>query len=162
MRANAWDGFDWPILDRKNCSFVRAGQSRYFDLAGAYAVDLKEGKVGQRISNQSYCRQADDYALIADCVAGQAVMVKLSRSFVYQLPRGFREREGYVFQDTPNARSFHWVPNGDVSTVSAAASTRGYEVTPASDFLSQMRSRNRFDAFCGCKHYYPDSAGAKQ
>ena len=141
-------------------SFVEAGETYVDEIEGAPIVDLGDARVGQRLYFHGGC-SIYQKLLFVDCRAPDAVMI--DGIFVQsEEPRiaGFISTSISAIQAPKGALDWNKVEN--VDDVLAVSRANGYHVTRnVPEFVMQMKWRNRFDPFNGCKIHYPDSAGAR-
>jgi len=151
---------DWrdpPISVRSDCSFSDAGQG-YFDFfVGSEARDLGNGVVHQTYSQTGQCPGTSETLVVVDCTTGEMVEI-LGKE--YPAADGF----GHSVKDI-------LVPKGairlnartTIAKLVATSERRGYEywrdVTSRRDYLNPQ---NRPDPTCGCRLFYPDSAGGSE
>lgn len=148
---------DRPVEVASDGSFDHADADPYIQLFGGKIVDLGEQKVAQRISQSGSCDSLYERLLFADCRTSEVVFVD-----------GLEEPPGASFGPYFLIESVQ-VPIGaiDVRKVSSVAELvsiaheNNYTVSlNVERSVAQMKRRNRYDPFNGCKIYYPESHGA--
>jgi hypothetical protein len=158
--------YDTRISVKPDCSFQdtfveRYGASADFTVnsrSGGPARDIGNGRIGQKIVPSEMCGPSEAL-LFLDCTTGETIAIRGVPSPLYEdssLAGSFIE-----FIQAPygpirlNAQS-------TVAELKETAKANDLDVIEdAPDLLAGTRKRDRYDAYCGCKLYYPDSAGAK-
>ncbi|MEP3948518.1 hypothetical protein [Ascidiaceihabitans sp.] len=147
---------DWNkrVKHSDTCSFYYAGAN---DMgAGKDAVDQGNGLVSQELSFFFASGMA-----VVDCTSATSAIV-----WAKNPPQDEQTSCGETLPI-----SAHLPPTGalDVSGIGSVAglvqfaATNGFRTTAdANDLNKNQRRKDRFDAFCGCKLHYPESAGAKK
>lgn len=159
------DSFNNPLVTRADCSFANAdGEPGRFgrdQLSGGKAYDRGDGRLAQRVTIGSSC-SSQEWLVFTECDTGEAIAI-MGRS-VESLIAG----TSFVFvaQIQP--------PNGPIradrtDTVmklagQAKANDLFFEVKSRSDNEPNGRSTfglwQNYRSDCGCKKFYPGSAGA--
>ena len=143
------------MTTNKDCSFENAG-SVTSSASGNPVVNIGDGKVGQKIMWDAACGGYSEDLLFVDCGANAAILLS-------------PDPNPYVVPKFQNISEMQF-PNGPVritknTTVGQLAETAmRHEIDVFDDFSgweSGWKPRRRYDYLCGCKLYYPDSAGAK-
>lgn len=154
---------DKPIKVSEDCSFSRAGDGWADTLSGTKATDNGVGRVGQRWISGG-CGNYESI-VIADCNSREIIRVSGLCT-----PR-HKDDEGIKLSRFVTSATLLFPPHGELrlnsktvfGDVVRMSQDNGYKYTTAvSEQIAAMRRRNRIDPFCGCKIFYPDSAGAKQ
>jgi hypothetical protein len=125
-------------------------------LSGAAVIDIGGGKTGQKLSTNLYCGTAENLMFV-DC----------ERAEVIVLEGAYTDSSGGVSNTSIAPIQQPQGPIGlrasttvaDLAAVAAGADI-GYTLNIFAE-LAREKPRNRFDPFCGCKLFYPDSAGAQ-
>ena len=154
-----------PVESASDCSFENGGLSD--QLSGGAAMDLGKGRIAQRLLPRRSSKE-DDF-LVADCKSREVVRIR----------SGFRADEDYI-EDSCGFLygEYHALvaPAGPLSL--AAGSTLTELVTAAGatgkaarhgqvhllfedGYGKKYRKKDRIDVLCGCKVFYPSSAGAR-
>ena len=153
-----------------DCSFVNGGTFDNYEIVrGLPAEDIGNGRIFQILETVRTCGRQETL-LFAECNTREAVLVNGAAK------GGKQSTDGFVFP-MPVAGAYEatvdaiLAPNGHVrvgpqatvASVTSDAEREGVVIhRDLNVFLSNMRPRNRFDPLCGCKIYYPDSAGARK
>ncbi len=148
---------DQPISVAPNGSFQHAEDSEHLKLSGGMIVDLGGKRVAQRITLTTACGGVFERLLFADC--HQAEVVSILGAENLDQPYGWRDELVDLIQ----------IPIGaiDVREITSAAELvsiayeNDYKVSlSVEQQIANMKRRNRYDPFNGCKIYYPESRGA--
>jgi hypothetical protein len=137
-----------------DCSFQNARETD--DLSGNPVVDIGGGRVGQKLVENRICGTGE-----------QLMFVDCARAEVIVLDGAYTDSTGGVSNSSIAPIQQPLGPIGlrpsttvaDLAAV-AAAEDIGYTLNIFAE-LDREKPRNRFDPFCGCKLFYPDSAGAQ-
>ena len=158
--------FDTPVKQGPDCAFEGAAEN---DVNGFYGgrppVDIGGGLVGQRlVQDRTGCDNIETL-LVVDCTTGRLAAFSGTSEPVLK-PTG-EVIIGPVGTYTANLQP----PKGPLRLNASARidelidTARKYRIglrTSEPELWLGTRSRNRFDAFCGCKRFYPESPGARK
>ncbi len=171
QRSFVYPDADLPTNVGRACSFENAGSMspvlqkadgtkfktmRNDNTIGARAKDRGVGIVTQVISTHELCSHSE-VMIIHDCKTGESIALHgLSGPKV----------DGYQAVDMKYAVGKDGIidlyRNQPLTDFVSKARKAGLKVTDRVTSLQDgWAETNRYDPFCGCKHYYPDSAGAK-
>ena len=145
---------DAKLTTLPDCGFSDGGADD--TSSGAPVVDIGGGRIGQKLSTDLYCGMTERLMFV-DC----------ERAEVIVLEGGYIDHSGGV----PNSSiALIQRPQGPIRLRSSTTVAELAVVADGADIaytlnifaeLNRERPRNRFDPFCGCKLFYPDSAGAQ-
>jgi hypothetical protein len=147
---------DPPISVAPDCSFTEAGQGYYDAYSGAAAKDNGNGLVYQTFSRAGGCPGTTETLVVVDCNSREMIEI---RGKEYPAADGFGYSVGDILAPKGairlNART-------TIAKLEATSKRRGYDYgLDLLQRLGELRKRNRPDPYCGCRLFYPDSAGAK-
>jgi hypothetical protein len=142
-----------------DCSFENAAErdaSAYF--TGRAAVDLGDGRVAQRLT-EGYTCFAEERLMMVDCATSEVVTFDGRDDLETEYAAGAGARLISLIQ--PPHGPVALAPGVDIPQAIGMAQSGGiaFSQTLLNDIAS-MRTRNRFDPFCGCALFYPDLPGA--
>ena len=131
-------------------------------------MDLGKGRIAQELLPR--LSDTEDDFLVADCTTRE--IVRIRSSFVYDDDTildscGFGDGE-YQALVTPTGPLSLSTGSTLTELISAARATGKAVVDVQVAFLfedgygKKYRKKDRIDVLCGCRMFYPDSAGAKQ
>ena len=156
---------DLRTKQNPDCSFVGAGQNDW--ISGYSARDIGNGKVAFRLADDSSCGPQEKLVFV-DCDTAQSIAIRgamdpkmaaLLKPGVVEL-LGVDERIKFI---QPPFGPIRVTEASTVASLAKTASRANYKsLTDLPEWISSFKRRDRFDLFCGCKVYYPDSEGAKQ
>jgi hypothetical protein len=146
-----------------DCSFSAAGPHDF--LSGFPTRDIGNGKVAFRLTDDRTCGPLEELVFV-DCNSGQSIAVRgeMDPETVARL-----KRTGAVLLGVDERIKFIQPPFGDIALTGAstvesireASDRSGYVArTDLREWIASFKRRDRFDLFCGCKLYYPESVGA--
>jgi hypothetical protein len=146
---------DLAVTTGPDCRFSNGGIDD--TVSGAAVVDIGGGKIGQKLEINLYCGTAEELMFV-DCTRGEVVT----------LAGGYSGSEGGV---SNSSIALIQAPQGPISLrpsttvagLAALAESNGiaYSLSTLANLAAQKQT-NQFDPFCGCKIFYPDSAGANK
>jgi hypothetical protein len=150
---------DPRIEIRADCSFVNqdpGGSSEGFPVR-----DRGNMKLGQRIINSSWCGPGEEL-LFVDCSANELVVLQgKPRTDAYENIGGGQFT--YVEEIQKPKGPIEITGSSTVSGLIKTAERSGIAYyTDLVTRLGRDKRKNRFDPYCGCKLFYPDSEGATQ
>jgi hypothetical protein len=144
-----------PLTTGEHCSFENAG-SVTDPISGGPVIEIGGGKIGQAISINTACHGYLEELLFVDCAEAVAVVLApMSNPYAANAYRTISEMQ---FPTGP----IHLTKSMTVAKLIKTA--MAYDIGVEDDlsgWLSRVNPQRRFDYLCGCKLYYPDSAGAK-
>jgi hypothetical protein len=153
--ADPIETLDDPVVMGADCSFSNGGT---YDQEGATeAVNVGGSVIGQKYYSGGACSNFEQL-LVVDCGRGEAILIE-------GLEVDAMVGGGYDRAIAPLQR-----PQGPIGLTSKTTISGLAQLSDANGFtytlnvlgLSQRESRrNQYDPFCGCKLFYPDSAGAQ-
>jgi hypothetical protein len=161
---------DRRIKVSSDCSFVNGGTFDNHEIVrGLPAEDIGNGRISQIFETVRTCGRQETL-LFAECNTREAVLIngaakggeQTADGLVLPMPvAGAHEATVYAIL-APNGE-VRIGPQATVTSVTSDAEREGVVIhRDLNLYLSNMRPRNRFDPLCGCKIYYPDSAGARK
>jgi len=142
-----------------DCSFTQA-ENRFDEaLLGAPAVDIGGGKVGQKVEAWAICTK-HERLIVVDCQAGEGMFIEGTVD-----PKNSGDLGGgparLISMIQPPHGPIHLTGDSTIPALAAIAKSAGLDYTTnLAKELGQMEKRNRFNPFCGCRIFYPKSAGA--
>lgn len=148
---------DPPIAVLPDCAFSEAGQG-YFDFFdGTAARDLGNGLITQTYSKTGQCPGTSETLVVVDCTTGEMIEI-LGKE--YPAADGFGHSvEGILAPKGTirlNART-------TIAKLAATSERRGYDHwRDVTSRLGYLNAQNRPDPTCGCRLFYPDSAGGSE
>jgi hypothetical protein len=133
------------VKQAPDCSFVNGGE--YDHLSGEAAIDLGNGRIGQKISGSQF--------LVVVCNAKQAVVLKGVRVETVESscgPYDILELDAYL----PPGKKFDFHAGDDFSGFLKYANGFGMQYSENLDeSLGMGRSRDHVNLLCGCEIFYP-------
>ena len=151
--------FGSPLKQEANCSFDGAGKGRWEVGHGGPAIDIGGAKVGQRYSFGGSGCSVEQSLVVIDCGSKKSAM------FDGQEDPDGRIAGGYftsIKQIQPPHGPIALTPDVDISALVTVARKNGIGVEQDLEgFVKKLGVFNRIDPYCGCKIFYPDSAGAQ-
>jgi hypothetical protein len=152
------DGWrDPPIAVLPDCAFSEAGQGYYDVFDGTAARDLGNGLVHQTYSQTGQCPGTSETLVVVDCNTREMVQI-LGKE--YPAADGFGHSVKGILAPKGairlNART-------TIAKLAATAERRSYDHwRDVVGRLAYLKVRNRPDPYCGCRLFYPDSAGGSE
>lgn len=160
--------YDHPLRQGADCAFDGGAEN---DVRGFYrarpAVDIGHGQVGQRLmSVTASCGGYTERVLVLDCVAGDWLALT-GAPWPVNGPRGELPIGAAPAFLAENIQP----PHGPIALGRGTSLgrlkdlARAHEIgwTSSLEYLRiGSRARNRFDLWCGCRRFYPNSAGAQK
>ncbi len=149
---------DPRIEIRPDCSFINKGPGG--NVEGFPVRDRGNMRIGQRIASAGFCGPSEEL-LFVDCSANDLVVLEgKPRTDIYENIGGgqFTYVEEIQKPKGPIEITGSSTVSGLIKT--AESSGIGY-YTDLVTRLGMDKRKNRFDPYCGCKLFYPDSAGAQ-
>lgn len=145
-----------PATFGADCSFNVPGPVTDFtETVGAAAVHIGGGLIGQRVIKRLGCGW-DEEIWIVDCGSGE--MIGIMGVPVAEL--NMNRRADLLY---PPAGSLRLSTTNTVQDIATMATGAGYDHwTDFSARLAQISGQTPPDPACGCRIFYPDSAGATQ
>jgi hypothetical protein len=150
---------DWrdpPISVLPDCAFSEGGQAYMAFFDGSAAKDMGNGLIYQTYSQASQCPGTSETLVVVDCNTREMVEILGEE---YPAADGFGHSVKGIL--APNG-AIRLNRRTTIAKLMATAERKGYEhwqdVLGRRDWL---KARNRPDPYCGCRLFYPDSAGAK-
>ena len=139
-----------------DCSFNVPGPvTAATETVGSAAVNMGGGLIGQRITKRLGCGW-DEEIWIVDCNADE--MIGIMGVPVAEL--NMNRRADLLY---PPAGSLRLLTTNTVPDIAVMAARAGYDHwTDFSARLAQISGQTPPDPTCGCRIFYPDSAGATQ
>jgi hypothetical protein len=159
--------YDKPAVQDASCAFKNAAEN---DVNGYFkanaSIDLGHGQVGQKLQrSQAQCGGASEVLIVLNCNAGKSLALAGAVDPV------FGKKSPVLIGPAPSSSiSNIQPPHGpislgqgtSISKLSAIAKKhRIGEYKSLNALRIGTRSRNSVDFWCGCKRFYPSSAGAK-
>jgi len=147
---------DEPIKVGADCSYENAGASFNNPRSGSAAVKVGNGLIAYEATESNACGY-NEHLVVVDCNSGKMIGIE---------GRGW---ENGTFGGT--RASLLYAPKGgirlnDKTTLDKLADVskrRGYTYwTDVAARIGALKPRNRSNPYCGCKLFYPDSAGAQK
>jgi len=136
------------VKQKADCSFVNSGL--YDTRSGEAARDLGRSRVMQRITS--------DNVVLTDCAVKSIVVV------MGKADPALETSCGPVFElqrfEVPNG-PVDYTLGADLQQFSAILTRQGFVVANPPTLNVGERPKDIVDYFCGCKLFYPDSAGAR-
>jgi hypothetical protein len=147
---------DARIAVGADCSFTEAGSTYELPISGRAAVDLGDGRIGQRLESSGYCTQSE-FLLVVDCNRREMISIT-GVEYGNDLTGGFSVDQLYA----PRG-AIRLSRRPSVGQLVSIAERAGYEYRLGlPEFIDDLGRRNRPDPFCGCRLFYPDSPGASE
>ena len=144
-----------PVKVSEKCGFKNAGV--YDDIEAADAVDLGQGRILQDTGDGTS-------VLVIDCMASEAIEVIGKATKIGETSCG----PDFVFGQVKSPKGPMTLLEGKhLTELAALARQRGLRADEELDYLfndpwgKPLWRKERVDLLCGCKLYYPESAGAK-
>ena len=145
-----------------DCSFAEGQYGVGGPFEGGPAVDIGNGKVGQRLSvvyDSGLCGIENQQLFLMDCTTGQDIVFE------------GRARQGdganYGTEELAIQKPQGPLAIGpDVSFEQLASVARAAGIAYQTDTIraraKAIKRKNRFDPLCGCKLHYPGARGARE
>ena len=147
---------DAPISVAPDCSFSGAEDHQWRSLRGGPAVDLGGEAVGQRI--EFFSCSITESLLVVDCQNRE--MISIFGEPVH--PAGVVPNHYSVDLLYPPGGAIQLTSETTVGQLVVISEAEGYSYhTNVLDRLNRMEPHNRYDPYCGCRLFYPESAGAQ-
>ena len=161
--------FDEPAVQEASCAFTGAAENDvYGEFSGHAPVDLGHGQVGQKfIQIRSVCGGPFETLIVFDCDDGDVAGFAGSIDPVFapptkRIPMSGPARATYTKNIQPPHGPIRLGRGTELSKLQALAAQYDMgQYASLSELSMGERPRNRVDFWCGCKRYYPSSAGAK-
>jgi hypothetical protein len=147
---------DEPIRVGADCSYENAGHTFYNDVTGSAAVKVGNGLIAYEVTQLSNCGYSE-HLVVVDCNSGEMIGIE------------GKAWENGTFGGT--RASLLYPPKGAVrlnakTTIDGLvtlAERKGYTYwLDVEARLAALKKKNRPNPNCGCKLFYPDSAGAQE
>jgi hypothetical protein len=129
-------------------------------VSGNAVVDRGNGRVAQRLFFSSYGCSGDEALLVVDCVARETILLAGAMP-----PSDRPQIAGYSWTEIVWIQAPHGpiniTPNTTLGSLRKTAERHniGY-VLNAEEILGNVKKRDRYDVFYGCKLFYPELAEA--
>lgn len=160
---------DTRIEMRADCSFENVDTLKPFDdlpgwtklwREGGPVRDRGNGRIAQRLSKTGMCSSVEAL-LFVDCNTGESLIL-----FGDGVPPSPVEVAGASFDSIetiqPPYGPISIGPTSSVDELFETANKHGIKTMSPSEYLQKASKRDRYDATCGCKLFYPDSPTAGQ
>jgi hypothetical protein len=143
-----------PFAVDTDCSFKNAG-GVHSETFGGPAVDIGEGRTAQAISAKNVCTGLAERLLFVDCSNTASLLLQPKED--YSLSR-FQTVAEMLYPQGP----IRITSDTTVAGLAEEAKALGiYVIEDLDKWTSASKPNRRYDRYCGCKHFYPDSPGAK-
>ena len=151
---------DKPIEVAPDCSFTEADQYPGQTISASHAQDAGNGRLGQVVTTYQACGIYQSL-LFVDCTSAEARLIDAPEG---NPPVSFGGAANREIKDLYAPRGkLRLMTDSDIPQLVAQARKHGYDhTTDAASRMKDWKKRNRYDPFCGCKLFYPESAGAAQ
>ena len=153
---------DAPVKVGADCSFAQAGETHYGYLSGNAPLDVGNGRIGQRWLHDNGPCASGESLVVADCNTMEIVRISGQldpKNPIVMSGGGEMTSVDHLYPPMGKIRLTTSTTVGDL-IVTAEREDYDY-VTNVMGYLAKLKPRNRFDPFCGCKLFYPDSVGAQ-
>jgi hypothetical protein len=151
-----WARADTRLELRPDCSFENA--SFGVQESGAPVRDRGNMRIAQRLSYADGCNQTEQM-LVVDCSTGDLAVFE-GEPGPNPVSIGGGPFTSIKYIQKPLG-PLNVTSKTTVADLIAAAEKHGIEYFP--DFVARQKKekrKNRYDAYCGCRLYYPESVGA--
>lgn len=145
------------MIAKADCSFVNAGKGQFGVGHGGPPVDLGGALVAQAVDFGAHACSVSESLIVTDCAAHELIILEGGQPSENALSHHNSVKALQPPQGPIALRKL-----GSIKAIEKVSQLNGVEFTQ--DFSSWLVSRKqlrKFDPYCGCKLYYPDSAGAK-
>ncbi len=165
-----YDTEDTPISNGPNCSFSSGGSD---DWRGDEVVDLGHMLIAQPISQKGSCAALVLQYVVVDCRSQEAAILYYSRASLRSLQPFGSDETIWNAEVTllPNGHPGELPSGKSLQSIISKGRAMGYQafhyagIWPRGirygDQYPQVEVSEWFDPQCGCKIFYPDSAGAQ-
>ena len=160
----------YPVRDQRaktlpDCSFKGAGENDYY--FGFAARDIGNSKIAFRMVSKDSCPYQEELVFV-DCGSAEILTIDgvMDPVYVAELKAENATALGGDYEI-----KYIQKPYGPIS-VTSKSTANGLERTAQKaglasardllDRIAEFKHRDRFDPYCGCKLFYPGSAGAKK
>ena len=150
---------DKPIDVAPDCSFKQADEFPGQHISASRAQNVGDGQLGQVVSTYQACGLYQSL-LFVDCTSGEALLIDAPEG---NPPVSFGGAPNREIRDlyAPEGK-LRLTTSSDIAQLVAQARKYGYDhTTDVAGRLSSWKKRNRYNPFCGCKLFYPESTGAE-
>lgn len=161
----------WRILEEVfgsyqsvDCSFYSGGDNHRF--SGDAAVNVGSGRVTQKLVSSGNCPY-QEHLVVLNCQSAEHLVIdgilepEFARSLIADgaISLGGDYKIEFLL---PPAGPVKITEKTDINSARRVLKDSGISVNETFfETIGTFKKRNRFDLMCGCKFYYPDSAGAK-
>lgn len=153
-----------PDIDRKvrvgaQCEYSMATQyDRDMYATGRPVVDIGGGKIGQRHEEGHAC-SAGEALMFVDCTSAEVITIRGR----YLVNNGAAPTvQSVTALQKAGGGPIALGPQTTVAELARISDKHQFEYTLGADTYASVEIRNRIDPYCGCKLYYPGSAGAQK
>ena len=149
---------DKPISVAPDCSFTEAGEYPGQFIGASQAQDIGNGLVGQVVTTSQECASMQAL-LVASCTDGTSMIIDAPVGNPPVSRGGPFDRD---IKDLYAPRGkLRLYKDGSLAQLQAQARKYGYEhTTDVNGRMKDWKKKNRYNPFCGCALFYPESAGA--
>lgn len=151
-----------PVRVGENCAFDRGGPYDGGDITGN-AIQAFGAQLTVQVITNHYACNPGDALLVVDCADARLILIS-------SVPHP-RDAE-YVVTAPPTPLKNIMRPRGEIRLTRKTSLDRlertarrmkyPYTKDPSGTYFAGIETSKGFDPFCGCKLYYPGSAGASQ
>lgn len=154
---NKADAIDNRIRVGPQCEYDNAApDDNYLQVNGKPVVDIGGGKIGQRQSSSDSCFFAQQMMFV-DCSTAELIVID-----------GINEDSGIAGMGAQSVTKLQRAgggpialgPKTTVAELARISDRHSFDYKLGADIYRRVEARNRVDPYCGCKLYYPGSAGA--
>lgn len=149
---------DTPISVAPDCSFTGADEFPGQSIVASHAQNIGNGLVGQVVTVYVACATVQSL-LVAGCTEGEALLIDAP---VGNPPISFGGPLNREMKDLyPPRGKLRLYKDGSLAQLQQQAKKYGYDHTTDLDGrMKDWKKKNRYNPFCGCALFYPQSAGA--
>lgn len=151
---------DGPGRGAADCSFTDADEFPGQTISASRAQTIGNGLLGQVVTVYQACGIYQTL-MVVDCNTTETLMIEAPEG---NPPVSFGGSNNREIKDLYAPRGKLQLRKTDtVSRLQARAASHGYKTTTdVAGRIAQMKKHNRYNPFCGCGLFHPDSAGAER
>lgn len=151
---------DTAIDVAPDCSFTEADEFPGQSISASHAQNIGNGLVGQVVTTYVACATVQSL-LVASCTDGAALLIDAPTG---NPPISFGGPYNREIKDLyPPRGKLRLYKDGNLGQLQGQARRYGYDhTTDVEGRMKDWKQKNRYNPFCGCVLFYPESAGAEK
>lgn len=150
---------DHPIRVGAQCEYdMAASEDRDMYATGRPVVNIGGGRIGQRHEDGHGC-SAGEKLMVVDCTSAEVITIEGT----YLVNNGASPTvQSVTALQKGGGGPIGLGPKTTIDELARISDQHDFDYTLGSETYLSVEKRNRVDPYCGCKLYYPGSAGAKR